>query len=223
MLDDLGVNHDLKAFAFEGKREGRTLHKLVVVRFQEAKLAEQDIHADGVLEIKDDFARATADIQNGGGITRKLQDDLVPPALPIPLQPYRAIKGSVIIVSGFNRVSESPHVTQCLEVCENKFHMRPLGTTAPVAERYLADAPTFGVNPKQNLLQHIEISGIKWQLLHSIDAIYPEATGKVLVGQRKHTSKRNIKNLAEQPAEPGHLRRTTLHVAGGNQHVSFLA
>src|ERR1039458_9118272 len=127
---------------------------------------------------------------------------------------------TVVVVRGLNRFSKPPHAAQCLQICDGKFQqlgMRFLGTAAHVAERDLGNAPTFGVYPKQNLLQHIEISGVKLQLLHRINAIYPEATGKVLVRERKHTGKRNVKNLAEQPAEQGHVRR-----ARSEEHTSEL-
>ncbi len=79
------------------------------------------------------------------------------------LQPHSAVEGAVVVVGGVDRITQPPHAQQRLQIHFDELQLlrvRPAVIPHLVFEGQLRDAPALGVNPQQNLFQHVVVASL---------------------------------------------------------------
>ena len=156
MLDHFGVDHRRKAASSEREPVAACLDQQAMARLEPPQFGSEDVQPDRVWQVLDDPAGSAADVQDALAVFQKAEDDPMSRPLPIPLQPNRTVKCSVIIIGRSDRVPQPPHTYQRLQERHTEFeepHVGAAGATGHVVERHLQNLPSLGMHPNQEFFQ----------------------------------------------------------------------
>src|SRR5262249_14358374 len=131
-------------------------------------------------QVEDDPARAAADVQHALGLRHEVEHDAVARALPVALEPDRAVEGARVVGRGLDRVAKLPQAQQRLQIGPAEAQdarVRAAGPARHVVEWDLTDPPTLRADAHEQLLQDIEIARAKTDALEHIAAVHAKAAG----------------------------------------------